>query len=135
MLRRNFFQTLLCGSAASARGHAAGAPASRFGTRRMDVMTSREVEFYLKEGGDLVVVAWSHEGQVIHQYAGQFGTNFGGRGWSAGARSKTLAKAGRVIILAAECPEGTDEERQVPGLEIPRREIGAETDADNGSNP
>ena len=56
MLRRNFFPTLLCGSAASARGQAASAPVSRFVTRRIDEMTSREVEFYLKEGGDLVFV-------------------------------------------------------------------------------
>jgi hypothetical protein len=56
MRRRNFFQTLLCGTAASARGQAAGAPVSRFVTRRIDEMTSREVEFYLKEGGDLVFV-------------------------------------------------------------------------------
>ena len=56
MLRRNFFQTLLCGTAASARGQAASAPASRFVTRRIDEMTSREVESYLKEGGDLAFV-------------------------------------------------------------------------------
>ena len=56
MLRRNFFPTLLCRTAASAGAPAAGAPVSRFVTRRIDEMTSREVEFYLKEGGDLVFV-------------------------------------------------------------------------------
>ncbi len=54
----------------------------------------------LKEGGDLVIVGWSHEGQVVHQYAGRFGTDFGGRGWGAGLRAKPLAKVGRVIILS-----------------------------------
>lgn len=54
----------------------------------------------LNEGGDLVVIGWSHEGQVVHQYTGRFGTEFGGRGWIAGNRSKPLARAGRVIILA-----------------------------------
>jgi len=56
MLRRNLFQTLLCGAAAAAGGQAASAPVSRFVTRRIDEMTSREVESYLKEGGDLAFV-------------------------------------------------------------------------------
>jgi hypothetical protein len=56
MLRRNLFQTLLCGAAFSTRGRAAAAPASRYATRRIDEMTSREVELYLKEGGDLAFV-------------------------------------------------------------------------------
>ncbi len=54
----------------------------------------------LREGGDMVVVGWSHEGQVVHQYSGRFGTDFGGRGWSQGARSRLLAKVGRTIVMA-----------------------------------
>ena len=54
----------------------------------------------LKEGGDLVIVGWTHDGQAIHQYAGRFGTDFGGRGYSPAMRAKPLANAGRVIILA-----------------------------------
>lgn len=56
MLRRNLFRALLGGAALWQGGRAAGAPASKLVTRRMDEMTSREVEFYLKEGGDLVFI-------------------------------------------------------------------------------
>jgi hypothetical protein len=56
MLRRNLFKTLLGGAAVSARAQAANAQAPKFATRRMDEMTSREVEFYLKDGGDLAFV-------------------------------------------------------------------------------
>jgi len=53
ILRRSFFQALLCSAAARAPGRAATTPAP---TRRMDEMTSREVDSYLQEGGDLVFV-------------------------------------------------------------------------------
>jgi len=56
MLRRNLFRALLGGAALWQGGRAAGAPASKLVTRRIDEMTSREVEFYLKEGGDLVFI-------------------------------------------------------------------------------
>lgn len=56
MRRRNLFQTLLGGAALALPGRAETAPADRFGTRRIDEMTSREVEFYLKEGGDLALI-------------------------------------------------------------------------------
>jgi hypothetical protein len=56
MLRRNLFQTLLAGAAASVRTRAAATPSTTPITRRIDEMTSREVEFYLKAGGDLVFV-------------------------------------------------------------------------------
>jgi nickel-dependent lactate racemase len=56
----------------------------------------------LKEGGDFVMIGWTDDGQVLHQYAGRFGTEFGGRGWSPGLRTKPLAKAGRVILLAPQ---------------------------------
>jgi hypothetical protein len=56
MLRRNLFQTLIAGAAASLRGRAAAVTPAKFVTRRMDEMTSREVELYLKEGGDLAFV-------------------------------------------------------------------------------
>ncbi len=55
---------------------------------------------YLKEGGDLVVVSLSSEGQICHQYTGRFGTDFGGAGWSLGARAKPLAKVSKVYIVA-----------------------------------
>jgi len=56
MLRRNLFRAIAAGAAASLRGQPVAASASKPVTRRIDEMTSREVEFYLKEGGDLVFV-------------------------------------------------------------------------------
>ena len=53
ILRRRFFNTLLCGTALGTAPSAAAPPPV---TRRMDEMTSREVEFYLKSGGDLALV-------------------------------------------------------------------------------
>ncbi|MHB1134858.1 MAG: lactate racemase domain-containing protein [Chloroflexota bacterium] len=54
----------------------------------------------LKEGGDVVMIIQAHEGQNLHHYGGQFGTEYGGRGWAHGLRSKLLAKAGRVLVYA-----------------------------------
>ena len=56
MLRRNLFRAIAASAVALQRGKPAAAPASKLVTRRIDEMTSREVEFYLKEGGDLVFV-------------------------------------------------------------------------------
>ena len=56
MLRRNLFRAIAASAAASLRGQPAAAAASKLVTRRIDEMTSREVELYLKEGGDLVLV-------------------------------------------------------------------------------
>jgi nickel-dependent lactate racemase len=58
------------------------------------------VPISLKEGGDVVIVNHAHAGQVVHQWNGRFGTDYGGGGWSAGGRARHLAKAGRVIIMA-----------------------------------
>src|ERR1051325_8238187 len=55
IFRRNFFQALA--GAALPWGRTADAAAAPVPvTRRMDEMTSREVELYLKNGGDLVLV-------------------------------------------------------------------------------
>jgi nickel-dependent lactate racemase len=54
----------------------------------------------LKEGGDVVMVIQSHEGQNLHHFGGQFGTDYGGRGWQPGLRSRLLAKAGRILVFA-----------------------------------
>jgi hypothetical protein len=59
--RRNFLRRVLWGGAMSgtlplASTAASGTPVRPLATRRMDEMTSREVEFYLKEGGDLVFI-------------------------------------------------------------------------------
>src|SRR6266516_3461472 len=53
ILRRNLVQSLLCGALVPHVGRAANTPPP---TRRIDEMTSREVEFYVKEGGDLVFI-------------------------------------------------------------------------------
>ena len=53
ILRRNLFQALVCGAALAPRGRAAATPPV---TRRIDELTSREVETYIKEGGDLVFI-------------------------------------------------------------------------------
>src|SRR5713226_3518069 len=51
--RRNLLKTILSGAAATQIAR----PASeRLVTRRIDEMTSREVEFYIKEGGDLAFI-------------------------------------------------------------------------------
>jgi Creatinine amidohydrolase len=61
--RRSLLKSALAGAAfagaASAQDQKSNREAnagSPFGTRRMDEMTSREIEFYLKSGGDLVLV-------------------------------------------------------------------------------
>jgi nickel-dependent lactate racemase len=58
------------------------------------------VPLSLNEGGGVVMVIQSHEGQNLHHYGGQFGSDYGGRGWAAGLRAKLLAKAGRVLVFA-----------------------------------
>ena len=56
IVRRNFFKSLFCGAALTLPSRAADADTRKFVTRRMDEMTSREVELYLKDGGDLVFI-------------------------------------------------------------------------------
>jgi hypothetical protein len=46
------------------------------------------------------MVIQSHEGQNLHHFGGQFGTDYGGRGWQPGLRSRLLAKAGRILVFA-----------------------------------
>ncbi|MBI3207972.1 MAG: creatininase family protein [Candidatus Solibacter usitatus] len=53
ILRRNLVQTLLCGAAGVPQSKAAAGP---FFSRRIDEMTSREVESYINDGGDLVLI-------------------------------------------------------------------------------
>ncbi len=54
----------------------------------------------LREGGDVVLLTYSHEGQNLHQLSGRFGTDYGGRGYNPQRASGNLGKASRVIILA-----------------------------------
>jgi lactate racemase len=68
----------------------------------------------LREGGDVVLITYSHEGQNLHQWAGRFGTNYGGRNWKPGGRAKNLAKAAKVIVFAPRLSQ------------LDRSELGAE---------
>jgi creatinine amidohydrolase/Fe(II)-dependent formamide hydrolase-like protein len=61
--RRSFFRNLLTGGMLAGAGAAQtvqpasqNAGTSQFSSRRMDEMTSREIEFYLKAGGDLALI-------------------------------------------------------------------------------
>ncbi|MHB9091601.1 MAG: lactate racemase domain-containing protein, partial [Chloroflexota bacterium] len=54
----------------------------------------------LREGGDAVLITFSHEGQNLHQWTGRFGTNYGGRNWAPGGRARTVAKARRLFVWA-----------------------------------
>ncbi len=55
----------------------------------------------LKEGGDVVVLTHSPDGQNLHQFSSRFGTDYGGRNYKpSGGRYPRLAKAGRVLLLA-----------------------------------
>src|SRR5215813_237996 len=53
ILRRSLVQAALCGTLVPSRGSAANTPLP---TRRIDEMTSREVDSYIQAGGDLVFV-------------------------------------------------------------------------------
>ena len=56
IFRRNLLQAFLCGVGLSVRPRRAAGQSRRFVTRRIDEMTSREVELYLNGGGDLVFI-------------------------------------------------------------------------------
>ncbi|MHB1415838.1 MAG: lactate racemase domain-containing protein [Chloroflexota bacterium] len=58
------------------------------------------VPLSLREGGDVVLVTFSHEGQNLHHFNGRWGSDYGGRNYAPGGRAKQLAKAGRVIVWA-----------------------------------
>ncbi len=62
--------------------------------------SSWTVPISLRQGGDVVMVNHAHSGQVVHQWNGRFGTDYGGAGWKAGGKSAHFEKASRVIIMA-----------------------------------
>jgi nickel-dependent lactate racemase len=56
----------------------------------------------LREGGDVVVICHSWEGQNLHQRSSRFGTDYGGRGFQPG-RVRMLRhseQAGKILIMA-----------------------------------
>jgi nickel-dependent lactate racemase len=54
----------------------------------------------LREGGDMVIVSHAPNGQNLHQAAGRFGTDYGGRMYNPGRLPKMQEKAARVIVVA-----------------------------------
>jgi len=54
----------------------------------------------LREGGDVVLLTHSHEGQNLHQWSSRFGKDYGGRGYVPGGRYRNLKKADLIIVLA-----------------------------------
>jgi nickel-dependent lactate racemase len=54
----------------------------------------------LREGGDVVLITYSHEGQNLHQLRGRFGTDFGGRLYKPAVAYPETAKASRIILVA-----------------------------------
>ena len=58
------------------------------------------IPFSLKEGGDVVVLTHSFEGQNLHQWGGRFGTEYGGRGWHPRSLDRHPGKAGQTIVMA-----------------------------------
>jgi nickel-dependent lactate racemase len=56
----------------------------------------------VKPGGDLVFLIYTPEGCRIHYYKGQFGTDYGGRGWSPEPYIRKPWKMGRILCVSPE---------------------------------
>ena len=54
----------------------------------------------LHEGGDVVLLTHSHEGQTLHQLSGRFGTDYGGRTYTPGRVYRYIEKAANIIVVA-----------------------------------
>ena len=56
----------------------------------------------LKEGGEVVVLCHSWEGQNLHQRSSRFGTDYGGRGYKPQATRalRNSARALKILVLA-----------------------------------
>ncbi len=54
----------------------------------------------LREGGDVVIITHSHEGQNLHQWASRFGTDYGGRGYNPTHVYAHIEKAAKIIVVA-----------------------------------
>jgi len=69
----------------------------------------------LHEGGDVVLLTHSHEGQNLHQWSSRFGKSYGGRGYVPGSRYRNLGKAGHITVLAPNLSRYDLEEVGPPG--------------------
>ena len=54
----------------------------------------------LHEGGDVVIITYSHEGQNLHQLNSRFGTDYGGRMYNPTHVYRFIEKAARIIVVA-----------------------------------
>jgi len=54
----------------------------------------------LHEGGDVVIITHSHEGQNLHQWNSRFGKDYGGRGYTPEHVSSHIEKAAKIIVVA-----------------------------------
>lgn len=54
----------------------------------------------LKEGGDLIVMIHTPEGQRGHYYSGRFGTDYGGKGWRIGLYTEKLKRFDNFYVIA-----------------------------------
>ncbi len=54
----------------------------------------------LNEGGDVVIITHSHEGQNLHQWNSRFGKDYGGRGYTPEHVSSHIEKAAKIIVVA-----------------------------------
>ncbi|MFQ6076848.1 MAG: nickel-dependent lactate racemase [Candidatus Bathyarchaeia archaeon] len=53
----------------------------------------------VRRGGDVVMIVQSVEGQIHHYVYGQFGTRYGGRGWTPPSRRDPVPKAEKVYVF------------------------------------
>lgn len=54
----------------------------------------------LREGGDVVLITYSHEGENLHQLASRFGTDYGGRFYQPKSVYRHAEKAAKIIVVA-----------------------------------
>ncbi len=54
----------------------------------------------LHEGGDVVIITHSYEGQTLHQLNSRFGTDYGGRGYTPARVYHYIEKAAKIIVVA-----------------------------------
>jgi hypothetical protein len=54
----------------------------------------------LREGGDVVLLTHSYEGQNFHQLSGRFGTDYGGRFYKPEGTYRYIEKAAKIIVVA-----------------------------------
>ncbi len=54
----------------------------------------------LQEGGEVVIITYSHEGQNLHQLNSRFGTDYGGRMYNPVHVYRFIEKAAKIMVVA-----------------------------------